>query len=55
MKEANQKMSQGEREGPPQVNSHRICEVRSRASDSQGGEFLEDGMVYAESQGSKEA
>lgn len=52
---ANQKMSQGEREGPPQVNSHRIREVMSRASDSQGGEFLEDGMVCAESQGSKEA
>ena len=42
-------------EGPPQVNSHRIREVMSRASDSQGGEFLEDGMVCAESQGSKEA
>ena len=46
-------MSQGEREGPPGGQSQNLWgDVESQW---QGGEFWEDGMVCAESQGSKEA
>ena len=42
-------------EGPPQAGSHGGSEMMSRARDSCGGKFWEEGMVCAKAQRSKEA